>query len=40
MKTMKKLPKVGEVIYYEPQEGVTVLAYVFNIVNDAYYLYA
>lgn len=37
---MKKLPKVGEVVYYEPQKGVTVLAFVFQIVNNIYYLYA
>ena len=39
MKTMKKLPKVGEVIRYEPQEGITILAYVSNRINNTYYLY-
>ena len=40
MKTMKKLPKIGEVISYEPQEGITTLAYVFNRINNTYYLYS
>ena len=40
MKTMKKLPKIGEVISYELQKGITTLAYVLNRINNTYYLYS
>ena len=40
MKTMKYLPNVGEVVSYTPYEGLTIPAYVVNIVDNTYYLYA
>lgn len=40
MKTMKVLPNVNEVIKYSPNKGITILAYVVNVVNNIYYLYA
>ncbi len=39
MKTMHCLPKVGEVINYEPQKDLFVLAYVVNKINNLYILY-
>lgn len=39
MKTLFKLPNVGEVIHYHPQEDLTILAYTLNIINNTYYIY-
>lgn len=37
---MKYLPNVGEVVSYTPNEELTIPAYVVNIVDNIYYLYA
>lgn len=37
---MEYLPNVGEVVSYTPNEELTIPAYVVNIVDNTYYLYA
>lgn len=40
LKTLRKLPKIGEVIHYYPNEDDDfVLAYVLDYYNDVIYLY-
>lgn len=37
---MHCLPNIGEVINYEPQEGLFTLAYIVNKINNLYILYS
>ena len=43
--TMQRLGNTGEVIYYYPVEGITILAYIVNVLPkdeniDIYFLYS
>ena len=37
---MNYLPNVGEIVSYTPNKELTIPAYVVNIVDNIYYLYA